>query len=124
MENGPFIDYLLKMVIFYSYVKLPEGTTFQNQLTSEATGDAALLPRAQAATGHLHIVGRVEPLSDSKRSGHVVPRCATSGAGFHQWDGMGWGWECDEISGGFLLGVFHWKIIRNRITLLMVIESY
>jgi len=27
MENGPFIDgYLLKMVIFHSYVSLPEGS--------------------------------------------------------------------------------------------------
>jgi hypothetical protein len=30
MENGPFIDGLpnLKMVMFYSYVKLPEGNVF------------------------------------------------------------------------------------------------
>jgi len=25
MENGPFIDYLLKIVIFHGYVKQPEG---------------------------------------------------------------------------------------------------
>jgi len=62
--------------IFYSYVtNCQRVPLFRTIFLSEATGDAALLPRAQAATGHLHIVGRVEPLSDSKLSGHVVPRC-------------------------------------------------
>ena len=34
MENGPFVDdYQLKLLIFHSYVKLPEGNPTRNSIT-------------------------------------------------------------------------------------------